>query len=244
MLTAWAQADFEPSVTLSTAFTSHVKGRLWLTGQAAIDFALERPIIRGGEVAFQLGAEFKLDEIFFFGVGGFERKYTANYGCHWAPGAAWQCEAREFGPETNVGRETGAVPVLPLHVATPDYARFGERSAFHREPIVAPILSSTQAPVSSRVSTVLNNVFPGASPTITEVAGGLLLLWVDQDPTLPPLQSTDILWSFYDGRQWSNPEAIFEDTQFETSPVAAVDANGEVVVASGSESTIRPSQIQ
>ena len=115
------------------------------------------------------------------------------------------------------------------------YRRFGEYSKFHpnaRKPTTNGNLSPASASSSSG-TTLISNLFPGASPeTVNLKDGRQLLLWVAQDLTLPVTQSTGIMWSIQDGSgNWSTPQLIVADTQAEFSPVAAIDANGLVMAA-------------
>jgi hypothetical protein len=90
---------------------------------------------------------------------------------------------------------------------------------------------SARIPVTTQEATLITNLFEGSSPFLLPVGSGQLLLWEQQDPTLPVLQSTDIAWSLRNGSTWSDPALIAHDTRAELSPVAGVDQNGRVVAA-------------
>ena len=92
-------------------------------------------------------------------------------------------------------------------------------------------VSNSLSSVSSSETTLVSNIFPGAKPALAGASSGRLALWVQQDPTLPVLQSTDIAWSFFDGSSWTTPALIQRDTQAEMDPVVGIDGSGKYVAA-------------
>jgi hypothetical protein len=95
----------------------------------------------------------------------------------------------------------------------------------------APALLQSQNASPDANQQLLQNVFPGAGPQLVHAGTLDLLVWVYQNPLLPPEQSTDIAWSVNDGSGWLPTAFIAQDTRLELTPVIAVDRNGNVVAA-------------
>ncbi|MEJ2083954.1 MAG: hypothetical protein P8Y94_17805, partial [Acidobacteriota bacterium] len=78
---------------------------------------------------------------------------------------------------------------------------------------------------------MVTNLFPGASPFLTNVGTGSLLLWVHQDIEKPVMQSTEISFRWNDGTGWSSPHLVTDDTRAEFGPIASDDGSGGAVAA-------------
>lgn len=76
---------------------------------------------------------------------------------------------------------------------------------------------------------IASDVFPEARPALVTDNNTSTLLWVHNEPTLPIMQSTEIVFSQFDDSTWITPTAITTDTLQDFAPQAAVDDNGNIV---------------
>ena len=198
----------------------------WVAGGGSFTLGVPAPYLREVEAHLQVGAEFKFDYLFDYSA-----KATLEGKCSWTPVPGVQCAiegssssgivSRALDAAGKSGRE--AVNLIP-----PDFARFGGYSTFR--PTLRKAAPSPRVPVSLADTTLITNVFQGASPHLVETgAAARLLLWAHQDPADPVLQSTEISWSYDAGSGWSVPALVANDTRVELSPVAGLDAAGKVV---------------
>jgi PKD repeat protein len=210
---------------------SHLSAKGWLAGNGSLTVGVPDPLMRQLDVGLQAGAELTLDAL--FSVGGFKIGGNAsvsasyNVGCTWTQVSGVRCApGAAASGSVSAARGYLATPVAPI---THNYSRFGEYSRFLGSPQLRT--ETTRTPISVQQSILLSNVFPGAAPFLVNAGAGRLMLWAHQDPSLPVLQSTDIYWSYYDGRLWTTPAPILHDTRAELSPVAGPDRNGRIVAA-------------
>ena len=211
--------------TIEIKVTDELSAKGWVAGggsfTAGVPVTDQKPLLRGGEIHFEAGCEFKFDYLLTYTAGA---KYDAK--CTWTPADGIACASggSEGSPGLLQASQAGAVSPIVR-----DYARFGKYSAFRAQPRARP--ASPRIPLSVEETTLVSNLFPGASPEILAAGSGRLLLWAAQDPGKQTLQSTDIAWSWFDGTSWSAPALATNDTRAEFSPVAGVDGNGKVVAA-------------
>jgi hypothetical protein len=80
-----------------------------------------------------------------------------------------------------------------------------------------------------REEQLIQNVFPTAEPALTWKDGNAIIVYVYDDPNLPPHQSTEIraLMQQSDGSWQDVP--ITQDTALDSQPRVAVDANGNLI---------------
>jgi PKD repeat protein len=209
--------------TLQVNIVPQLSAKAWVGGGGSFTLGFPvtatNPLLRQGELHFQAGAELKASYIFEYTA-----QATFDAGCTYTSAAGVVCES---------GGSTSSVTFLPalesVTVIEPRYERFGKSSEFQSAPRIRP--ASPRTPKSVTETTLVANVFPGASPRILQAGTGKLLLWVHQDPGKPVLQSTEISWSFDGGSGWSAPALVAADTRAELDPVAGVDTNGKVVAA-------------
>lgn len=213
--------------TLEIKILEGLSAKGWVGGggsfTAGVPVTPEKPLLRGGEIHFEAGCEFTASYIFNYTASA---KYDAK--CTWTPIAGVACESTGSSASALAPGAAG-LESAGVVLRSPDYDRFGKYSDFHRTARIRP--ESTKSPKRTTDTTLVSNVFPGASPRILAAGGGRLLLWVSQDPSRPVLQSTGISWSFDGGSGWSTPALIVDDSQVELAPVAGVDASGKVVAA-------------
>src|SRR6185369_1618468 len=201
------------------------------------------PLMRRMDLTFQVGAEVTADAMFSIGDLhlGAQKTFSAtfNAGCTWQPATGTQCRTGGSSPNTAIssspkdGRSAGQNSSVAVSLIDHGYERFGEYAAFSNQDR-APVTSTSNdanLPVTVTESTLVSNLFPGAAPNLAQAGFGRMLLWEQQDATLPTLQSTDIAWSYYDGGTWTTPALIAHDTKAELSPVMGVDSSGRVVAA-------------
>jgi PKD repeat protein len=216
-------ADLEAAVNLKL-WEDRIEGRAWVGGGGSISFApWNPPLYRGAELTFRAGAELTLDLL---------KRYSASVEASWtctnSPGTGWSC-AKEDPPLVLTPAAEFAIARGGLTDIVRDYSRFGPYAAF--SPRTAPRVSNTLTPLSSSETSLVSNIFPGAKPALAGASSSRLALWIQQDPALPVLQSTDIAWSFFDGSAWTAPALIQHDTQVEMDPVVGIDGSGKYVAA-------------
>jgi hypothetical protein len=245
--------EIEPSLTFATTFQQDALGNLkfdqsagtlglnlkatlqvnsgnerlsasaWVAGSGSTTLSVPgSPFVRTFEVTLEAGVALRLDYIIKVGL-----EAKADYSCTWTPGTGTICGSSD-------GNGDGSFSLI-----NHDYAQFGEYARFfplpqveNREISRGPETTSTSGtPVPG--TTLVSNLFPGASPAIIEVGNGArLLLWVHADTSLPVTQGTGIMWSFIAAQgTWSEPKLIVQDTRAEFSPVVGVDGNGKVIAA-------------
>lgn len=193
--------------TVSARFTDDVKAAAWMGGGGSFTLGLPEPLFRGGEVHVEAGLTV---EVFFFEV-----EAIAHYQCTYRGG--WSC-----------GRDTDDLVAQPLRLIETDYAAFGDYAAFDPQPL--PRSGRGLAAKATQEVTLVQNLYPEASPALAELANGRrLVLWVDQDTSLPVLQSTELSWSEFDGSHWSTPRRLTDDRRADLNPQLAVDENGNAV---------------
>ncbi len=83
------------------------------------------------------------------------------------------------------------------------------------------------APAQADVPLV-TNAYPNAAPALAGRANELMLLYV-KDNGGAALQFTDIVWTRFDGTNWSPPAAIATDTRAEFAPQVRYDGNGDAI---------------
>jgi len=197
----------------------------WVAGGGSSTLAVPvEPFVRDLKITFEAGVEFKLDYLI-------KKNWRAETGyyCAWTPETGTVCGKTDQGSAANESSESShnnkseAAPAFS--VIEHGYAKFGPHAQF------SPGVGGTAAAVFG--STVVSNLFAGASPTTIELASGAqLLLWADADTALPASRATNIMWSMRSaGGNWSAPQPIATDTRAEFSPVAGLDSSGKVVAA-------------
>jgi PKD repeat protein len=226
-----------PKVTLKASITDNIGFRAWVSGNTSIKFGQPDPFFRQADVSLQFGAAFTID-VFWrlrFCAGA-----TYTWGCNWrrdrGPDGGWVCSPGQQSTSSECTSSRpgqpgnfSATPTAWLEPLSADYARFGKQSLFKAESIQKK--ASAKVPLSVDETVLLSNVFPGASPHLLALGQNRLLLHVEQNASLPVLQSTNIAWSYNNGMSWSAPALLTNDTQAEIAPVAGVDAQQKVVGA-------------
>ncbi|MGE5276880.1 MAG: PKD domain-containing protein [Acidobacteriota bacterium] len=213
--------------TLEIKILEGLSAKGWVGGggsfTAGVPVTADKPLLRGGEIHFEAGCEFTANYLFNYTATA---KYDAK--CTWTPVAGVACDSSGSSASALApgGESLENAGVALRH---PDYDRFGKYSDFRKTARMRP--ASAKSALGTADTTLVSNVFPGASPQILAAGGGRLLLWVSQDPGRPVLQSTGISWSFDGGSGWSTPALVVDDSQVELSPAAGVDGNGKVVAA-------------
>ncbi|MHB1045553.1 MAG: PKD domain-containing protein [Thermoanaerobaculia bacterium] len=209
--------------TLEVKVTRNISASAWLALGGSLAVGLPDPIFRGGEVHFEVGAKLKCDALWEL-----EHEVKGGGQCTYTSGTGWACiwgapeslaEPRALGSDLSSVREL-------RH----DYVSHGEYARFEGKPRMRA--ASSAVPASVTESSIVTNLFPGASPALSPAGGSArLLLWVQQDPGLPVAQSTDIAWSYFDGTTWTAPAFVQHNTQAELGPVATLSASNKVVAA-------------
>ncbi|HVT15895.1 MAG TPA: PKD domain-containing protein [Thermoanaerobaculia bacterium] len=214
--------------TLKVCFLGdHLCARAWLSGSGEGTVGVPEPLLRDLKVSFQAAVELTAHALLELHASA---EYDAS--CEWKAESGTSCSAKPSTSNDSIGnpveRPLSAIPVRPIGR---DYSRFGQYSVLHHQPVAVVAAAKSRTAGTSQTLTLISNLFTGASPTLIEVGSGRLLLWVQQNPTLPVLQSTDIAWSYNDGSGWTDPSTIVSDTRADLSPVAGVDTHGRVVAA-------------
>ena len=212
--------------TLLINLTKNINARGWVAGGGNITVGTPAPFLRGMSLVLEAGAQLKYN--WFFQPHNLVARIV--YRCTWSSSAGTRCTLSSLAPDSLL--QQTEMKDERLFLIQPNYRSFGAYSVFQPSaneimPVNKP--ASSEIPQTTQASTVVSNVFPGATPQFTKAGNGSLLIWVHQNPVLPVLQSTDIRWAFRDGSGWSVPASVAVDTRAEISPVTGVDSNGKVV---------------
>lgn len=204
--------------TVSASFHQNLSASAWIAGGGSITLGVPDPFVREIKANLEAGANLKISYLWV----AQEVEARKMYSCRWTPAQGMKCGTAE-------NKLARIAEPFRLRTIDIDYQRFGEYSQTVDQPL--PKKGEVRVPVSVHEKAVVNNLFPGASPTLVETPEGLLLLWIHQDAGDPVQQSTEVSWSFntLSPDAWTTPALIADDTQAEFSPTAAVDATGKVV---------------
>ncbi len=221
---AFTEAEGELGLQMLGALQASLgllSARVWLAGDGTIYLALPEPLLREMVVKLQAGARISINYLF----GTWRKQVTANAGCRWTRGGGIHCGLGDEYLLASIGDLDG----IPVYLIKIPYARYGAYSRF--KPTSIPRQEGVATPVNTALTSLVQNLFPGASPCLTNVGNGSLLLWEHQDVADPVLQSTEIAFSWNGGGGWSAPLLINDDTRAELVPVAAQDGRGGAVAA-------------
>lgn len=98
-----------------------------------------------------------------------------------------------------------------------DRSYIGEKSDFLANEISVDLLEFTP---QNKVETVFKtNVYPYSEPQIAEFSDGTMLAaWLDDDVDRGAINRTALMYSYYDGFEWSEPKQISNDETADFSP--------------------------
>jgi PKD repeat protein len=209
-----------------------VEAKAFLSGSVEQRSGFQSPAVQAGSLAVYAGLAIEPHLDLFASGCAF-----VQINCSWATGQSPTCSpgGLQFASEC-LRAESGQNPAAGSSVngqansfvRSPNYSLFGDYCVLNQN--VARAASTATAPSGAQsTQALLNNVFPGASPQRVALASGDLLLWVQQNTQLPPLQSTDIAWSAQQGGVWSAPALVSQDTRAEFEPRVALDRTGHAV---------------
>lgn len=221
---AFTRAQGELGLTLRGSIYCNFLGlgilrtRLWLAGDGTLYLELPEPLLRQMILKFQAGAVINIRWVL-------REEVTFNAWCKWTRDAGIHCGTGNVASMSSVG----GPDEIQLRLIETDYSRFGPYSQM--QPRILLRYESAATPVNTQVTSMVSNLFPGASPFLANVAGGSLLLWEHQDLSDPVIQSTEIAFSWNGGGGWSSPLLINDDTRAEFDPIAAEDGSGGAVAA-------------
>lgn len=219
---AFSQAEGKLGIrvqgSLYGSFFRIVKAHVWLAGDGSIVVGLPEPVFRELTLKLQAGARITIN----YFLGTWRQTVTFNAGCRWSPGSGIRCGTGNAYAMTGVpDGEADRLRLIEI-----DYDRFGPYSMAQPVPLVRS--SAVTTPANTEQTSLVSNLFPGASPFLTGLGNGSLLLWEHQDRGDQVLQSTEIAFSWHDGTQWSAPALVANDTRAELDPVACGYENGAV----------------
>ncbi len=216
-----------------------VSAQAWAGGGGSMRVGFPNDFFKRAEVHGQIGARFTWKHLFTWGKkpggGGFEAihnfkcAYVLKEGGKLGGEEDFPCNVDSSQLDHRVPSQFQSADSIEIVPVGRSYAQYGPRNQLIGKPRVQGLDPASATVVSN--SDIVHNVFDGASPAVAVRNDGKLLLWVDQNPALQWFQSTDVMWSYFDGRNWSTPKAIAADTQAEISPVVGIDANGRYVAA-------------
>ena len=204
-----------PSAKLSK---DRLEASFWIAGGGGSTVGVPKdPFLREVKVTFEVGIEFKLDAFIKK-----DWKGSAAFDCTWKPNTGTVCGRTK--PEG-----TGEVS---YSLIDRNYEHFGDYATFTgTQTSLSTLAKPSGTDAVTPDGTIVTNLFPGAAPFTMELPNNeQLLLWVHADPSLPLTRATGIMWSVRNAQgNWTQPQMIVQDTQAEFSPVAGLDANGNVV---------------
>ncbi len=195
-----------------------LRTRLWLAGDGTLYLELPEPLLRQMILKFQAGAVINIRWVL-------REEVTFNAWCKWSRDSGIRCGTGNVVTLSSVD----APDTVQLRLITTDYDRFGPYSQMKPRRLLRH--KSAATPVNAEVTSMVSNLFPGASPSLTNVGSGSLLMWEHQDPSKPVLQSTEIAFSWNGGGGWTTPLLINDDTRAEFDPIASEDGSGGAVAA-------------
>ncbi|MEJ2083424.1 MAG: sialidase family protein, partial [Acidobacteriota bacterium] len=195
-----------------------LRTRLWLAGDGTLYLELPEPLLREMILKFQAGAVINIRWVL-------REEVTFNAWCKWTRDGGIRCGTGDVVSLSSLD----APDAIQLRLIKTDYGRFGPYSQMKPRRLLRQ--ESAATPINTEVTSMVANLFPGASPFLTNVGSGSLLLWEHQDPADPVLQSTEIAFSWNGGGDWSLPLLINDDTRAEFDPIASQDGSGGAVAA-------------
>ena len=75
------------------------------------------------------------------------------------------------------------------------------------------------------VSTLQKSVFDNAKPVITTVGNKMLMAWIEDDASRDEYNRMRLVYSVYDGTNWSEPKAVYDDGKNDDAPAIVSDGN-------------------
>ena len=75
------------------------------------------------------------------------------------------------------------------------------------------------------VSTLQKSVFDNGKPVITTVGGKMLMSWIEDDASRDEYNRMRLVYSVYDGTNWSEPKAVYDDGKNDDAPAIVSDGN-------------------
>lgn len=92
-------------------------------------------------------------------------------------------------------------------------------------------VSGTSVPITQSQASlpIIANTYPDSAPALAGVSSDLMLLYVDDNGSPGDFPCTDIMWTRWDGWNWSTPLAIATDTRAEFNPQVRYDDNGDAL---------------
>ena len=75
------------------------------------------------------------------------------------------------------------------------------------------------------VSTLQKSVFDNGKPVITTVGDKMLMAWIEDDASRDEYNRMRLVYSVYDGTNWSEPKAVYDDGKNDDAPAIVSDGN-------------------
>ena len=181
-------------------------------GEPSLTFKVPSPYFK--QVAAEIYA--KLKQTFF----GWAKEWKISYTWSYPPRGS-----QTF--KTLISSTSGEWKPLPRDYATPNYAKFTGSKA-NLKMIGLKILALNA--LGAQESSIVENVFPYASPSIaTNNSGNAIMLWTHDDINKPQAQGFEIYYSTWDGNSWSSPGAVTDNYLPEFEPSVMFDSNGNAI---------------
>lgn len=200
-----------------------ISGRVWISGKGDVVLGFQAPVLRSYLLNAELGAALEID--FFLFKDEFAAKVDVT--CSGSATKAFACKlsaSTRPGDDLLAAGETDGFRVIPRR-----YELFGQAVRVVEHP---RLRSMAGALTGTSGTSLVQNVFAGAAPQLVPLGDGTsLLLFVEENLSLPRQQAPDVVWSILTNGSPSAPQKIASDTRLESEPVVARDANGKVVAA-------------
>ncbi len=200
-----------------------VQGRVWISGKGDVVLGFQAPVLRSYVLNAELGAALEIN--FFIYKDEFSAKVDVT--CSGSATKAFGCKldaSTRPGEDLLAAGDTDGFRVIPR-----TYELFGPAVRVVDRPrlrTMAGTLTGTSG------TSLVENVFAGAAPQLVPLGDGTsLLLFVEENLSLPRQQAPDVAWSILTNGSPSAPQKIAADTRLESEPVVARDAAGKVVAA-------------
>lgn len=227
-ITDWTASG--PALAGEFGLEPYVRG---LAGVGVDSFLSVSGFVGGGaEMDLQFPQEPTLKELCIFLNGGFE-----IYAMLWQQ----SFEALRWEWELAGGEAGAASLAAPLLM--------GEWRPYPRRPLTQRFLGgglrgarawTLASGARVRATTLAEDVFPYAEPSIACGGGSLLLAWVRDDPERADMNRTELVCSRWEGDRWSDPIPVADDGTADFCPQLLVFGDGQALVAWMDEGQVLP----
>jgi hypothetical protein len=155
------------------------------------------------------------------------------------PSKMWNWPSSGAGPQSlgllNVPRQAGPVPYGRDYLNHPDYGRF-----YARSPRAALMGLAGAAAPKAQPAPLQTQVFPFSEPVSASSGTNFYLAWLYDDPNRSANNRAMLVFSRFNGAQWSAPAAVADDGTADFHPQMRVFADGSAMAVWENEGRVLP----